>query len=92
MLAPASRIRLLAPFALCGVLVSTSACDDDEAKTAPAEPQESVLQGGEAQTEAGKALERGRDGVKAAEQQLEVRDEQIIEAATPEKVERGQVP
>ena len=76
---------------LISSLALVAACDDSEKVEKPAEPQ-SVAEGAKAETAPGKAVEKGKQQIEAAEKQMEVRDEKIINAANPEKVERGKVP
>jgi hypothetical protein len=89
----APRSTGAACLALSFLLSSASGCDDEKkTETKSAEPQ-SVAEGAKPETAAGKAVERGKIQIEAAEKQMGVRDEQIHGAAKGEKnVERGKVP
>ena len=82
-----SRRFVLGTFLISSPIIALGCDDKGDEKPAPVAPE-----AGKAQTIPGKQLERGKEQIRAAEKQMEVRDDKIINAANPEKVERGQVP
>lgn len=78
-----SRLALTLSFALLasGVL---SACDDK-----PKDDRKSVIEGGKAESEPGKQLERAKQDIDAAEKQLQDRADEQFEKSAGEQVERG---
>jgi hypothetical protein len=84
------RPRVL--FVSLALVMGMGACDDEKKSEAKAGEPQSVAEGAKAETAPGKMVETGKKRIKAAEKQMEVRDDQIMQAAQGEKVERGQVP
>ena len=89
----ATRSNPAAWFALSLLLSSASACDDAKKSEVKSGEPQSVAEGAKPETAAGKAVERGKVQIEAAENQMQVRDDQIHDAAKGEKnVGRGQIP
>ncbi|KIG16663.1 hypothetical protein DB30_04282 [Enhygromyxa salina] len=64
------------------------ACDDDKAKN-DAGDRKSVIEGGKAESEPGKQLERAKQEIDATEKQMQDRADENFEKSGGEKVERG---
>jgi len=83
-----ARVRLaFASAALLVVCLAGTACDDGPAPK-PADPR-SVIEGGKAESEAGKQVEHAKERIDDAEKQLEARDEEVFEKSAGEQAGRG---
>ncbi len=80
---------MLASAASLVLSLGLAACDDGPADPSKAGDKRSVMEGGKAESEAGKKVEHAKERIDDAEKQLEVRDDEVFEKSQGEQVERG---
>lgn len=80
------RVPLRFVFALLILSPGLLACDDDKQ---PAADRKSVIEGGKAESEAGKKVERAKQEIDATEKLMQDRADENFEKSGGEKVERG---
>ena len=84
MLAP-HRTGTLALVGLLGLGLALAACDDSP----PNNDRKSVIEGGKAESKAGKKLENAKKEIDETEKLMEEQDADRFERSAGEKVERG---